>query len=66
MGDEQSASVTPRDEDSLKNPMRFSIKNRRIDMEGKLRHPDFEDKDVTSLEIQDDQLYVHWEWSGDE
>jgi hypothetical protein len=49
--------------DGLKNPMRFSIRNRRIDMENFLRHPDFDDKQVTEIEIQDGQLYVHWEWA---
>jgi len=49
--------------DGLKNPMRFSIRNRRIDIEEKLRHPDFDEKRVTEIEIQDGQLYVHWEWS---
>jgi len=45
----------------LKNPMRFSIKNRSIDIENYLRHPDFESKKVTRIEIQDGQLYVYWE-----
>ena len=49
--------------DGLKNPMRFSIKNRRINIEKKLRHPDFDEKQVTEIEIQDGQMYVHWEWS---
>lgn len=49
-------------DDGLKNPMRFSIRNRRIDIENYLRHPDFDAKQVTELEIQDGQLYVHWEW----
>ena len=50
-------------DDGLKNPMRFSIKNREIDIENYLRHPDFDEKQVTEIEIQDGQLYVHWEWS---
>lgn len=49
-------------DDGLKNPMRFSIRNRRIDIENYLRHADFDEKQVTELEIQDGQLYVHWEW----
>ena len=53
---------TERD-DGLKNPMRFSIRNRRIDIKEKLRHPDFDEKQVTQIEIQDGQMYVHWEWS---
>lgn len=48
-------------DDGLKNPMRFSIRNRTIDAENYLRHPDFHDKQVTEIEIQDGQLYVHWE-----
>lgn len=44
----------------LKNPMRFTIKNRDIDIENLLRHPDFEQKQVDKIEIQDGQLYVHW------
>jgi hypothetical protein len=45
--------------------MRFSIKNRVIDLEKKLRHPDFDEKQVTVIKIQDGQMYVHWEWSVD-
>jgi len=52
-------------DDGLKNPMRFSIKNRTIDVGLKLRHPDFGEKRVTEIEISDGQLYVHWEWSVD-
>ena len=48
-------------DDGLKNPMRFSIRNRRIDIERWLRHPDFDEKQVTEIEIQNGQLYVHWE-----
>jgi len=51
--------------DGLNNPMRFSIRNRSIDLEEKLRHPDFDDKQVTELEVRDGQLYVYWEWSAD-
>jgi len=47
----------------LKNPMRFSIRNRRINIQEWLRHPDFDAKKVTEIEIQDGQLYVHWERS---
>jgi hypothetical protein len=52
-------------DDGLKNPMRFSIRNRRIDIGEKLRHPDLDEKQVTEIQIQDGQLYVHWEWSED-
>jgi hypothetical protein len=48
----------------LKNPMRFSVRNRRINIQEKLRNPDFDEKQVTEIEIQDGQLYVHWERSG--
>ena len=44
----------------LKNPMRFSIRNREIDIEKYLRHPEFQQKQVDKIEIQDGQLYVHW------
>jgi len=47
----------------LKNPMRFSVRNRRINIKEKLRHPDFNEKQVTEIEIQDGQLYVRWERS---
>ena len=57
-----NSSGTERD-NGLKNPMRFSIRNRVIDIENCLRHPDFDEKQVTEIEIQDGQLYVHWEWS---
>lgn len=60
----QSTSGTERD-DGLKNPMRFSIRNRRINIEEKLRHPNFDEKQVSEIEIQDGQLYVHWEWAVD-
>ena len=58
---DQSTSGTERDY-GLKNPMRFSIRNRRINIGEKLRHPDFDEKQVTEIEIQDGQMYVHWEW----
>jgi len=45
----------------LKNPMRFSVTNRTIDIENLLRHKDFSQKQVTRIEIQNDQVYVHWE-----
>jgi len=51
--------------DGLKNPMRFSIRNRSINIEEKLRHPDFDEKHVTRIEIQDGQMYVYWEWSDE-
>ena len=47
----------------LKNPMRFSVRNRRINIQEKLQHPEFNKKQVTEIEIQDGQLYVHWERS---
>lgn len=50
---------------NLKNPMRFTIKNRTIGVENYLRHEDFSEKQVTGLEIVGDQLYVHWEEVGD-
>jgi len=53
-------------DDGLKNPMRFSIRNRTIDLDNYLRHPDFDEKQATEIEIQDGQLYVHWEWAGSE
>lgn len=40
--------------------MRFSIRNREIDIEKYLRHPEFQQKQVDKIEIQDGQLYVHW------
>lgn len=64
MASDNSTSDSERD-DGLKNPMRFSIRNRRMDIGEKLRHPDFDEKQVTEIEIQDGQLYVHWEWSVD-
>lgn len=45
----------------LKNPMRFSMRNRTIDIEEKLRHPDADAKRVTKIEFRDGQLYVYWE-----
>jgi hypothetical protein len=41
----------------LNNPMRFSIRNRRI-------QTDFDERTVTEIKIQDGQLYIYWEWSG--
>ena len=55
-----SEDRTERD-DGLNNPMRFNIRNRRINIEEKLRHPDFAEKQVTRIEIQNGQMYVHWE-----
>lgn len=57
--------MTCREEDALKNPMRFSIRNRTIDMQNYLRNPDFDEKQATEIEIQDGQLYIHWEWVDD-
>ena len=47
----------------LKNPMRFSIKNRSIDIENYLRHPDHTVKQVTKIEVRPSEgnVYVHWE-----
>ena len=46
----------------LKNPMRFSIKARTIDIENYLRHEDFENKHVTDIDVNPSEgnLYVHW------
>ena len=52
-------------DDGLENPMRFSIINRTIDIENYLRHPDFNDKQVTEIEVQDGQICVHWECAVD-
>jgi len=41
----------------LKNPMRFSVQNRSIPVAGLLS----EDKRVTKVNVQEGQLYVHWE-----
>lgn len=48
---------------SLNNPMRFSIRNRRIDVENYLRHEDFSDKHVTEIDVRpgEGNLYIHWE-----
>lgn len=61
-GRQSEKEETERDS-GLNNPMRFSVRNRRIDIQEKLRHPGFNDKRVTEIEIQDGQLYVHWELS---
>lgn len=55
-------------DDNLKNPMRFSIRNRTIDLANYLRHPDFDDKQVTDLDVrpQEGNVYVNWEWRGDQ
>jgi len=58
----ESTVGTERD-NGLENPMRFSVRNRRINIQEKLRHPDFGEKQVTQIEIQDGQMYVHWESS---
>ena len=60
--------TTSKQEDSLKNPMRFSIdKNRTIDLGEKLRQPDFYEKRVTDVEIRENgsQMYVHWAWTDE-
>ena len=45
----------------LTNPMRFSVTNRTIDIDNLLRHEDYSEKQVTEIEIQNGQVYVHWE-----
>lgn len=47
----------------LKNPMRFSLKDRTIDIANYLRHPDFSEKQVTEIDIRPSEgnVYVHWE-----
>jgi hypothetical protein len=47
----------------LSNPMRFSIRHRTVDIENYLRHPDFDKKHVTEIEIRpsEGQVYIHWE-----
>jgi len=45
----------------LNNPMRFSMRNRTIDIEEKLRHSEFDPRRVTKIEFRDGQLYVYWE-----
>ena len=47
----------------LKNPMRFSTGRSSIDIENLLRHPDFENKHVTAIDIRPSEgnIYVHWE-----
>jgi len=47
----------------LKNPMRFSISHRTVDIENYLRHEDFKDKHVTEVEIRPSEgnVYVHWQ-----
>lgn len=54
-----------RNEDSLNNPMRFSVRPRTIDIGELLRHTSFEDKVVTKIELEPGQLYVHWDWASD-
>lgn len=64
---ERHESELDRDEsDGLKNPMRFTVRDRTIDLGEKLRHPDFEEKRVTEIEFRGDQMYVHWEWAEKE
>jgi len=41
----------------LNNPMRFSVRNRTVDVANVLD----DDRRVTQIEVQDGQLYVHWE-----
>lgn len=46
----------------LKNPMKFSIRNRKIDIENYLRHDDFANKQVNEIEVKPSEgnLYIHW------
>jgi len=48
---------------SLTNPMRFSLKDRTVDVENYLRHPDSDNKYVTDIEIRPSagNIYIHWE-----
>jgi len=52
----------------LKNPMRFSISHRSVDVADYLRHPDFSRKCVTKIDIRPSEgnVYVHWKEVGDE
>lgn len=45
----------------MKNPMRFSFRNREINIEDLLRNGELSDKQVTEIEFRDGQVYVHWE-----
>jgi len=50
----------------LKNPMRFSIRNRNIDVSNFLDHADEVDdvqRRVTNIDVKPSQgnVYVHWE-----
>jgi len=49
----------------LKNPMRFTIKPRTVNIENYLRHNDFENKHVTEIEMKPGQLYVYWEYDDE-
>ena len=46
----------------LNNPMRFTIRPRTIDVGQYLRSPEFDNKQVTDVEIEPGQLYIHWEY----
>ena len=61
MSETDGSTVGTERDNGLENPMRFSVRNRRINIQEKLRHPDFAEKQVTRIEIQDGQMYVHWE-----
>jgi len=52
----------------LKNPMRFSMSHRTVDIANYLRHENFEKKHVTELEIRPSEgnVYVHWEEVSDD
>ena len=65
MTENESTETVDREEDGLKNPMRFSIRDRTIDLDERLRHPDFENKHATEIEIGGDQMYISWEWVDD-
>ena len=51
--------------DELNNPMRFTIRPRTLDVGQYLRAPEFDDKQVTEIEIEPGQLYIHWEYCDD-
>lgn len=53
---------------SLTNPMRFSLNDRTVDVKNYLRHPDFDNKYVTDIEIRPSSgnIYIHWEPATDD
>lgn len=48
---------------NLSNPLRFSIRDRTVDVENFLRHEDFSTKHVTEIAIRPSEgnVYIHWE-----